>query len=125
MPERRQILKPLRRRCGMAGLDRRLAQLEARRIRDPGATERDAAAFLDRLAALGTTVQAAGDFAESPTHHPSNATAAPSCGATMPPPGQSSAKRSRTCTLEAARAASGGQKVYNWGDTEKRSPRFP
>lgn len=49
----------------MAGLEQRLARLEARRIRPPGMTERDAATFLDRLGALGAHVQAADDFTES------------------------------------------------------------
>ena len=54
----------------MAGLERRLARLEAQRIRDPGETERDAAAFLDRLGALGAAVEAAGDFTETETASP-------------------------------------------------------
>ena len=49
-------------------LARRLGRLEARR--GAGTTALDAAAFLDRLGALGVHVQAGGDFTDAPGASP-------------------------------------------------------
>ncbi len=54
----------------MMALRARLARLEARATDAAGATARDAAAFLDRLGALGARVQADGDFTDRPEAAP-------------------------------------------------------